>query len=109
MVKLQADLKKFEEAGAQVVAISYDSVEVLSKFGAERKVTFPLLSDSGSAVIKAFGILNKEVKGDKFEGIPYPGIFILDKDGVIRAKLFKDGFVQRPSNEELLKAIKEVK
>ena len=108
MVKLQADLKKFEDAGAQVIAISYDKVEVLSKFADERKVTFPLLSDPDSHVIKAFGILNKDAKG-KSEGVPNPGIFILDKEGVIRAKLFKPGVFVRPSNDELLKALKEVK
>jgi len=72
LVKLQADLKKFEDAGAQVIAISYDKVEVLSKFAEEKKITFPLLSDPDSKVIKAFGILNVDAKG-KAEGVPNPG------------------------------------
>jgi peroxiredoxin len=109
LVKLQADLKKFEDAGLQVVAISYDPVEVLAHFTEQRKVAFPLLSDPGSTVIKAFGVLNKEATGDKFAGIPYPGIFIVDKDGVIRAKLFKEGYIQRPTTEEILKSAAEVK
>ena len=108
MVKLQADLKKFEDAGAQVIAISYDPVDLLAKFAAEKKITFPLLSDPDSKVIKAFGILNVDAKG-KAAGIPNPGTFVLDKDSVIRAKLFKETIFQRHSNDELLNAIKEVK
>jgi peroxiredoxin len=87
------------------VAVSYDPVDVLAKFAGKRDITFPLLSDPDSKVIVAYGLLNKEAKG-KTKGIPYPGTFLIDKDGVIRAKLFLDGYRQRHSTEELLKAIK---
>ena len=106
MVQLQTDLKKFEDAKIQVVAISYDSAEVLAKFAAEKKITFPLLSDAGSATIKAFGILNKEGTG-RTEGIPYPGTFIIDAQGIVRGKVFLDGYRERHTTEELLKAAEE--
>jgi len=102
-VQLQADLKKFEAAGVQVVGISYDSVDVLAKFADRRKITFPLLSDPGSKTIRAYDLLNKEAKG-KAEGVPYPGTFLIDKDGVIRAKLFLDGYRERHTTDALLKA-----
>jgi peroxiredoxin Q/BCP len=108
LVQLQADLSKIEATGTQIVAVSYDSVEVLKKFAERRKITFPLLSDPGSATIKAYGILNVDAKG-RSEGIPYPGTFILDKQGVIRAKLFLEGYRERHSTDELLKAIAAVK
>ena len=107
MVKLQAELKKFEDAGAQVVAISYDKVDVLAKFADERKITLPLLSDPESKAIKPFGMLIEDAKGN-YEGLAKPGIFILDKEAVIRAKV-KETVFQRPSTDELLKAIKDVK
>ena len=107
MVKLQAELKKFEDSGAQVVAISYDKVEVLAKFADEKKITFPLLSDPESKAIKPFAMLVEEAKGS-YEGLAKPGVFILDKEGVIRARV-KSTVFQRPSNDELLKAIKDVK
>jgi len=105
---LQADLKEIEAAGIQVVAISYDTVEVLARFAEKRKITFPLLSDPGSKTIAAYHVLNKEAKG-KTEGIPYPGTFIVDSDGVIRAKLFLDGYQKRHTTEALIKAGKEIK
>jgi peroxiredoxin len=103
LVQLQADLKKFEAAGVQVAAVSYDSVEVLAKFARNRKITFPLLSDPGSKTITAYGLLNKEAKG-RTAGIPYPGTFLIDREGVVRAKLFRDGYRARHSADELVKA-----
>ena len=92
-----------------MLAISYDSVEVLAKFAEKRKITFPLLSDAGSKTIKAYGLLNKEAKGAKIEGIPYPGTMVLDQKGVIRAKLFLDGYKERHATEELIKAAEAIK
>jgi peroxiredoxin len=106
-VQLQADLEKIEK-DTQVIAISYDSVEVLGKFADKRKITFPLLSDSGSKTIRAYGLLNKEAKG-KAEGIPYPGTILIDKEGVIRAKLFLEGYKDRHSTDDLIKAAQSIK
>jgi peroxiredoxin len=41
-----------------LAAISYDPVEVLAAFASQHTITYPLLSDVGSVVIKRFGILN---------------------------------------------------
>src|SRR5437667_12906731 len=97
-----------EAAGLQIVGISYDSVDILRGFAEKRKITYPLLSDDGSKTIIAYGLLNKEAKG-KAEGIPYPGTFLIDKDRVIRAKLFLDGYRERHSIDELLKAVEAIK
>ena len=90
------------------MAISYDSVEVLAKFADRRKITFPLLSDPDSKTIRAYGLLNKEAKG-KAEGIPYPGTMLIGEDGVIRAKLFVEGYKDRHSMDELIKAGQAIK
>jgi peroxiredoxin len=108
LVQLQADLPKIAATGTQLVAVSYDPVETLAKFAGRRKITFPLLSDPGSKTIKAYGVLNTEAKG-KAEGIPYPGTFLIDRPGVIRAKLFLDGFRERHSTDELLKAVRALR
>jgi peroxiredoxin len=81
---------------------------VLARFAEKRKITFPLLSDVGSKTISAFGLLNKEVKGSA-AGIPYPGTVVIDRDGVIRAKLFLNGYRDRHTKEQLIKAVKEIK
>lgn len=105
---MQQGLKQLEDKHVRVVAISYDSVEVLAKFADARKITFPLLSDPDSKAIKDYGLLNKEAKG-KTAGIPYPGTVLIDKDGVIRAKLFFDGYRERHAAEDIIKAAAEIK
>jgi peroxiredoxin len=82
---------------------------VLAKFADKHKITFPLLSDPDSKTISAYGLLNKEAKDTKVEGIAYPGTMLLDKDGVIRAKLFVEGFKERHSTDDLIKAAKSIK
>ena len=88
---MQRDLKSIEDAGVQVVGISYDDTKILKTFSDRMKIGFPLLSDPGSTTIDAYHIRNDDARG-KAEGVPHPGTFILDQDGVIRAKLFLDGY-----------------
>ena len=108
MVQLQRDLKSIEDAGAQVVGISPDDPAVLKKFADKAKISFPLLSDPESQTIDAYHVRNQAAKG-KAEGVPNPGTFLLDRDGVIRAKLFLDGYRARHSTAALIEAAKSVK
>ena len=71
------------------------------------QIAFPLLSDPESKTIDAYHIRNNAAKGNAV-GVPEPGTFILDQEGVIRAKLFLEGFRERHSTEELIKAAKAV-
>jgi peroxiredoxin Q/BCP len=95
-------------AGVQVVGISYDAPEMLKKFSDQQKITFPMLSDPGSATIDAYHIRNEAARG-RAEGVPNPGTFILDREGVIGAKLFLDGYRERHTTEALIEAAKTIK
>ena len=105
---MQRDLKSIEAAGIQLVGISYDDTKVLKSFADRMTITFPLLSDPGSPTIDAYHIRNEAARG-KAEGVPDPGTFVLDRAGVIRAKLFLEGYRDRHSTEALVKAAKAVK
>jgi peroxiredoxin len=107
LVQLQSDLKDLEAAGLTIVGISYDAVDVLAKFAEKRKITFPLLSDPGSKTITAYGLLNKDAKG-KTQGIPYPATIVLDGKGTIRAKLAMEGYRDRHTTKDLIKAAKDI-
>jgi peroxiredoxin len=108
LVQLQGDLKSIEDSGVRVVGISYDDAKVLKTFSDRMKITFPLLSDPGSKTIDAYHIRNEVAKG-KAQGVPNPGTFILDQAGVIRAKLFLEGYRDRHSTDALIQAAKAVK
>jgi peroxiredoxin len=108
LVQLQTNLKEIETTGGQVVAISYDSTNVLQRFAARSAITYPLLCDAGSKTIDAYGIRNKEAPA-RWNGIPYPGTFVIGTDGVIRAKLFLEGYKERHEIEALIDALKKAK
>ncbi len=99
MVQLQTDIKSIEDAEIQLIGISYDSPTVLKKFSDRSKITFPLLSDPESKTIDAYNIRNKAAKG-KAVGVPNPGTFIVDQEGVIRASSSSKTFATaiRPKN-----------
>lgn len=87
--------------------MSYDDPGVLSRFAAKRGIAYPLLSDPGSRTIDAYGIRNREARG-RFDGIPHPGTVIVDAQGVIRAKLFYDGYKKRHQAADILGAARAI-
>jgi len=105
LVQLQEHLKEIEASGGQLVAVSYDSTAVLKRFATKNSITYPLLSDTGSRTIDAFGLRNKEAP-ERVSGIPYPGTFIVGTNGIICAKLFLEGYQERHTIEALVEALK---
>jgi peroxiredoxin len=88
--------------------VSYDDERVLARFAKKRGIAFPLLSDPGSKTIDAYGVRNREVPDPRIEGVPHPGTFIVDRAGVIRAKLFHEGYKQRHMSEQIIEATKSL-
>jgi len=86
-----------------VASISYDSHEILDRFADQYHLTYPMLSDHDSLIIRKFGILNTNVPpGTRFYGIPFPGQYLLTPDGIVRDKLFLPDYQTRPTASELL-------
>ncbi len=127
LVDLEARLDTLRAQGLGLAAISYDPVPTLAEFATRRRITFPLLSDAGSATIKAFGILNplpemafgpdkddpdviaelrKYVAGGRpsptWAGIAFPGTFILDAKGRVVSRFFEDYYVERSTFSNIM-------
>jgi AhpC/TSA family protein/cytochrome c biogenesis DsbD-like protein len=103
-VELESQVEAFRRRGLGLAAVSYDSVAILKDFSGRRKITFPLLSDPDSSVIRAFGILNEAdyPAGNLAHGVPYPGTFVTDAKGIVRSKLFEKTYVERRTAGSLL-------
>ncbi len=97
LVELQGRLKEIQQSGLGLAAISYDSRDVTADFARRRGITFPLLSDTGSTVIREYGILNTTVPETNREqyGIPFPGTFIIDRSGVVTSRFFEAAYQER--------------
>src|SRR5271169_5605753 len=94
LVDLERAQKLFAAKGINVAGVSYDSSEVLAEFSQRKSITYPLLSDSSSKLIDAFGIRNVEATGAQ-AGIPVPGYYLINKQGVIEKRFFEDGYINR--------------
>ena len=126
-MELQSRLEELRAQGLGVVAISYDSEEVLADFSQRRGITFPLLSDDDSSVITAFGILNTvaaegvgpnrddpDVVADVAKyvslfganpmivGTPHPGTFILDATGRVTSRFFEEFYRERNTTANVM-------
>ena len=107
LVQLQKALPELREAGYEVFAISNDTVERLADFAEQHGITFSLLSDEDSTVIRAFGIMNTLIRPDegkhmRWYGIPYPGTYITDEVGIVVDKDFHQHHARRLSGRGLL-------
>ena len=119
-MELQGRLKDLRDKGLGLAAIGYDSPEIMAASSKQRGIMFPLLSDSGSATIKRYGILNpvpewalgpgKDDPAVRAEvqkyvsvnqarpdmvGMSFPGTFIVDRRGRVTSRFFEDFYIER--------------
>jgi len=96
-VELQGRVVALKRQGLGMAAVSYDAVPILADFSKRRGITFPLLSDPGSATIKRYGILNTTVPetNQQSYGIPFPGTFMLNIQGVVTSRFFEQAYQER--------------
>ncbi len=99
-------MKEFDAAGIAVYALSYDDADALRDFRDAHGVTYILLSDPESDVIRSFGILNTLIDPDDhpWYGIPYPGTYVVNPQGEIIHKFFDNNLAARAGPEQLLRA-----
>jgi peroxiredoxin len=112
LVQLQEHVEELETAGVRVYAITYDSPAALASFASKYGITYQLLADEGSVVIQRFGILNtliapddpakNPMTGQRFYGIPFPGTYITDENGVVTEKHFFQSYEKRVSAGTIL-------
>ena len=105
-MELQRRYADITRQGLGLIAISYDSPETLKAFTASRGVTFPLVSDQGSVIIKRFGLFNDTVDPkSRTYGIPHPGTFVVDRKGVVQSRYFEDAYQERYTTGAILSGV----
>ena len=71
--------EEFRNQGAEVLGVSSDSVESHRKFADHHKISFPLLSDSGGKLRKAYGV------STSLGFLPGRVTYVIDKGGIVRS------------------------
>jgi peroxiredoxin (alkyl hydroperoxide reductase subunit C) len=98
----QEELHEFEKRNCKIVACSVDSVySHLAWLKAEKKqggiqgITYPLVSDLNKTICRQYHVLKED------EGIAYRGLYLLDKQGMIRHMVLNDLSIGRSVDEVL--------
>lgn len=111
----QERLADFEKRNVQVVGCSVDSeyshftwLSMDRKEGGIKGVTYPIIADYSKTISRNFGVLAGDEEIDEegnytFVGTPvaYRGLFLIDKEGVIRHMVINDLPLGRSVDEEL--------
>jgi peroxiredoxin len=97
MMDLNTAVAGIERRGYKIAGISYDSPAILKTFIERRNIGYTLLSDPKSVAIDRYKLRDPQYPPDsRAYGVPRPIIFILDKNGVIKAKLYEETYTKRP-------------
>ncbi len=105
--------------GAQVIAVSPETVEGVAKTKEKTKTTIQIISDKKLKISKAYGVnyavdatTVEKYKGygldfEKMNGtnganLPVPAVYIIGKDGLIKYVYFNTDYSKRPSVATLL-------
>jgi peroxiredoxin (alkyl hydroperoxide reductase subunit C) len=101
----QEKLSEFEKKNAVLIACSVDScyshyawLHLPKNKGGIQGVEYPLVSDLNKSIARSYQVLDEET------GVAYRGLFLLDKQGVVRHQMMNDLPIGR-SVEEVLRIL----
>jgi peroxiredoxin len=101
---------KLMEMGYTLVSVSYDKPGKLSGFARSKGITYPMLSDQGSKLIDAMALRDPQYAAVPFaNGVPYATILVIGKDGRVKAKNVSKDYKVRPTNEQILAMVPQMK
>ncbi len=100
MCSFTKDLEAFEDADAEVLPISVDSVPTLREFKNKERISVNLLSDFKREVSRRYGTLLEE----QFHS--NRAYILIDRDGIVRWTFAEETTGSRRENAELLERIR---
>jgi len=111
LIELSDRIAEFRKLSTQILAVSVDSPfshlhSLLSKRsqGGLNKLNYPLISDLNQSITRNYKLLTND-------GLALPGLFIIDKEGIIQYYVVNNFLCGRSINEllRILKSIQYVK
>ena len=103
MVQLRQEYDKFTELDSEIVVIAPDTMGNAQSFFSSNPVPYTALVDDSLAVYQMFDVQSKWTSlGQR------PGLFIIDKQGVVQFAYLGTQQWEIPSNEVVLEKLKEL-
>ena len=97
---LQESFDRFQEVGAQIVAISADRPDRERATVERNHLAFPVLADPERRAIDAYDVIYNETAGHA-----EPAVFLISPIGTIAYESIISGPLGRPSPDDLLKIV----
>ncbi len=112
LMAFQAQLDEFKSRNTEVLGCSVDSqfthaawTSTPNAKGGIEGVQYPLLADVGGKIARDYGVLAGEFANEEDSYTPpnvsYRGLFVIDKQGIVRAQIVTDEPVGRNVGEAL--------
>jgi peroxiredoxin len=120
--QLNDSMKLIKEKGANILVVTPETKEGVGKTKMKTKASFPIISDSGMAIMKAYkvnfmldaetvakykgyGIDLNAANGANGNNLPVPATYVIGKDGMIKYVYFNVNYSQRATVKEILAAL----
>ena len=105
LCSVRDNIAQYNNANAQVLGISVDSVFTLAKFKEEQGYNFPLLSDFNKVASNEYGCIYESFTGMGMVGVSKRSAFIVDKDGIVQYAEVLESAGDEPNYDEINKAL----
>lgn len=105
LCSVRDDISRYQNAAAEVIGISVDSVFTLAKFKEEQQLNFPLLSDFNKEVSTLYQSIYESFTDMGMKGVSKRSAFIIDKQGIIQYAEILDNAGEVPNFEKINQVI----
>lgn len=122
----QALVPALRERGVRLLAVSPQTPDASSQSVTNGSLEFTVLSDPGNALAERFGIVTEpsaaaraahtelgfdvaDSNADDTARIPFPSVFVIDEDGVIRFADVRVDYTTRTEPERIIAALDELR
>jgi peroxiredoxin len=97
---LRADIDRFDQAGATVLAIAPDTLDAVARFVRDNGYPFAILADTDHVVFDAYDVASKLMSlGQR------PAVFVVDRGGIVRFDSVGVQQWQIPSNDDVFNVL----
>lgn len=102
-IELQNMKDQFDANGIAIIMMTYDDPTIQDAFVSRHSIEYPVLSDVNAESFANLQVLREEYGPDDAQyGLPYPGMFVVGTDGVIKGKLFIEAYSYRVDTNAVL-------
>ncbi len=102
MAQLRHDYQKFSDLNTQVLVMVPNGPKMIEKNVVTNAVPYPILTDKNELTAAQYGINIHNTILPGARQLFKPGVFLVDRSGIIRYCKYLKSYIQEPDNHEPL-------